>query len=200
MKITGVILAAGTSSRMGSENKLTLVYNGHTMIEEVLMQMSDSNIDDILIVTGYEHTRIEGLLAGYRTDGIDFAYNRDFHLGRASSIKCAVERIGNYSDAALFMVADKPQITTSLINRAIDLFMEERPSLLYVETPEGRGHPIIFSKKLFHELMLLEGDRVGDDVVSRCKNETVRLQDASSQLDIDTMDDYRALMKHVLRE
>ncbi len=199
MKITGVILAAGTSSRMGSTNKLLLKYNNHTVIEEVLEQLSNSKVDDILIVTGFENVRIEGLLAGCLTDRMNFVYNGNYRLGRAESIKCAVRQIEGKTDAALFVVADKPSIRRTLINKAIDRYRKVRPAILYVETPSGRGHPIIFSKTLFNDLLLLEGDRVGDDLIAKYKDNVVELEDGRVQVDIDTEQDYRTLTKKHMR-
>ena len=195
MKITGVILAAGTSSRMGSTNKLLLTYNNHTVIEEVLVQLSNSKIDDILIVTGFENVRIEGLLAGCLTDRMNFVYNSNYRLGRAESIKCAVRQIRGKADAALFVVADKPTVRSTLINKAIDRYRRVRPAILYVETPSGRGHPIIFSKVLFNDLLLLEGDDVGNELVKKYKDDLIKLKDERPQIDIDNEDDYRILLR-----
>lgn len=195
MKITGVILAAGTSSRMGSTNKLLLKYNNHTVIEEVLEQLSNSKVDDMLIVTGFESVRIQGLLAGCLTDRMNFVYNGNYRLGRAESIKCAVRQIRGKADAALFVVADKPTVRSTLINKAIDRYRQERPAILYVETPSGRGHPIIFSKALFNDLLLLEGDCVGDDLIAKYKNDLIKLKDERPQIDIDNEADYRMLLK-----
>ena len=93
MKITGIILAAGTSSRMGSVNKLLLKYRGHTVVEEVLEHLLNSDVDNILIVTGFDHARIEALLERYLTSRVSFVYNSHYRLGRAESIKSAVRRI-----------------------------------------------------------------------------------------------------------
>jgi len=195
MKITGVILAAGTSSRMGPTNKLLLKYNNHTVIEEVLEQLSNSKVDNILIVTGFENVRIEGLLADRLTDRMNFVYNSNYRLGRAESIKCAVRQIEGKTDAALFMVADKPTIGSTLINKAIDRYRQEQPSILYVETPSGRGHPIIFSKALFDDLLTLEGDCVGNELVTKYKNDLIKLKDKTSQIDIDYEADYVRLLE-----
>jgi len=199
MKITGIMLAAGTSSRMGPENKLLLTYRGHTIIEEVIRQMSASMVDDIIIVTGHERKRIEEILDVYRDSRINFVHNPEYLSGRGTSIRRAIEFIGDRVDAVLFMVADKPQVSSALINRAIDLFIEKRPSVLYVETPSGRGHPIIFSKRVFPDLLQLQGDLVGNGLVARYADETVQLKDAVDQTDIDTEDDYRNLMRGVSR-
>jgi molybdenum cofactor cytidylyltransferase len=196
MHITGVILAAGTSSRMGSANKLLLPFRNHTVIEEVLMQLSDSAVDDIVVVTGYERERLEEAIAHRLSNRITVLYNSKFMSGRAESIRCAVEYISETADAVLFMVADKPTVNHPLIDRAIERFRKDRPSILYVKTPSGRGHPIIFSKDLFPELLSLQGDRVGNDLIARYRNDVVEVWDEKPQIDIDTEEDYRILLKN----
>lgn len=180
---------------MGSANKLLLKYNNHTIIEEVFEQLSNSKVDEILIVTGFERERIEGLLNGCLTDRMKFIYNGNYHLGRAESIKCAVRHIKGKADVVLFMVADKPRVSTTLINRAIDRYRRDRPAILYVQTPTGRGHPIIFSKELFDDLLSLSGDQIGDELVARCKDDVIELNDSQVQVDIDTRQDYGLLIK-----
>ncbi|UCD63610.1 MAG: nucleotidyltransferase family protein [Candidatus Zixiibacteriota bacterium] len=195
MHITGIILAAGTSSRMGSVNKLLLEYRGHTIVEETLAQLSSADVDSILIVTGHDRARVEKALAAGLTPKMQLVHNPGYALGRAASIKRAIEHVCNRTDAALFMVADKPGVSTDLINRAVARFRREQPVILYVETPDGRGHPIVFAKALFGELLSLEGDRVGDDMVAKHANSCVSLKDDTAQIDIDNETDYRILLE-----
>lgn len=196
MNITGVILAAGKSTRMGSANKLLLKYKNHTIIEEVLAQLSNSRVENIVVVTGFENDRIEKLLGNGRINNIKIIYNSNFRQGRAESIKCTIEYLSDEVDAALFMVADKPGVNSSLINRAIDCYREKRPAILYIETPSGRGHPIIFSKTLFDELMSLQGDCVGNELIDSHKKNIVSLWDDTPQIDIDNDADYRLLLQN----
>ena len=193
MKISGVVLAAGKSSRM-AHNKLLLPYKGHTTVEEVLVRVSNADLDEIMIITGYENDKIEAVIENRFGDRIGFVYNERYELGRAESIKRAVENVSENSDALLFMVGDKPTVKTELLNRALEEFKRKSPSILYVMTPEGRGHPIIFSKKLFGELLELTGDTVGNELIEKYKNDTIELADGKIQVDIDTMDDYEGLM------
>ncbi len=195
MAITGVILAAGMSSRMGSVNKLLLNYKGHTIIEETLRQMMNSTVDNIVIITGFEHTEVEQALDSHLDDRTRFVYNADYRLGRAESIKCAIAAIADQTDAALFMVADKPGVASHLIDKAIERFRTDRPAILYVETLNGRGHPIIFDKRVFDDLLSLNGDRIGDELVSSYCDDLVRLADETPQIDIDSEDDYRILLE-----
>jgi molybdenum cofactor cytidylyltransferase len=199
MNITGIILAAGTSSRMGSTNKLLLKYRDHTIIQEVLDQLSNSNVDDILIVTGFESSCIKELLADRITDRVRLIHNENYHLGRAESIKCAIRMIRGKADAALFMVADKPQVTSELINTVIDRFREDRPPMLYVEAPQGRGHPVIFSETVFDDLLMLEGDCVGNELVAKYRDDLITVKDETPQIDIDTDADYHELLENLTK-
>jgi molybdenum cofactor cytidylyltransferase len=95
------------------------------------------------------------------------------------------------------MVADKPGVRSGLIDRAIAEFKRKSPAILYVKTPAGRGHPIIFSRNLFAELLLLEGDRIGNELVAKHAANAIELPDEAVQIDIDTEEDYRRLIEQM---
>ncbi len=193
MRIIGVILAAGKSSRM-NQNKLLLHFKNHTILEEVLHQLIRSQVEDVLVVTGFERTQIEDLLASINNDKIRITHNKNYELGRTESIKCAIDSLrGESADALLFMVADKPTVTTELIDRAIEEFKRIKPAILYVKTPTGRGHPIIFSKDLFGGMMTLTGDDATECFIKRHQNKVVEIKDDAIQVDINTWEDYQML-------
>ncbi len=194
MKITAVILAAGTSSRMDSGNKLLLDYGERTVIEQVLLNTADSNVDHVLVITGYESDRLQDKLKNHLAERISLVHNADYQRGRAASVKCALSAIDAKVDAALFMVGDKPGVPTALMNRTLERFRREHPSILYVRTPSGRGHPIIFDRSLFGELLTTEGDRVGEELVVRHRDRVCELEDSADQIDINTEEDYRAVV------
>ncbi len=194
MKITAAVLAAGKSSRMGS-NKLLLPYGDHTVIEEDLIRLYDANPDEIILITGFENERLEAVVKKRFGDRIRIVFNDKYELGRAESIKRAVENVSSEADAILFMVGDKPTVSSGLIRRAIEKFGSESNLILYVKTPEGRGHPIIFSRDLFQELLRLSGDKFGDDLIEEFKSDVIELDDSEAQLDINTPNDYRRLQR-----
>ena len=155
--------------------------------------MSGSKVDNILIVTGFEKNLVERAVK--HTERIKSIHNDNYKLGRAESIKCAVRYTDKDADALLFMVGDKPTVSSDLINKAIDKFKKTKPNILYTQSPSGRGHPIIFSKVIFPELLLLAGDEVGNGLIAKYKDETVILEDSEIQVDIDTLNDYNLLIK-----
>lgn len=193
-------MAAGLSSRMGVANKLLLKYKGHTIIEECFYNISTSQIDNILIITGFEHDRIYRLFDKKLSDKVRIILNKNYEKGRAESIKCAVRDIYHKTEAALFMVADKPEINHALIDRTLTRFRKDNPPILYVKTPQGRGHPIIFSKALFDELLKFEGDQVGNDLIKKYASSLIELDDENSQLDIDNENDYNSLIQKLDRD
>jgi molybdenum cofactor cytidylyltransferase len=200
MRITGIILAAGMSSRMGTANKLLLKYKNHTIIEEVFHNISSSKIDDILIITGFEHDRIYRLFENKLSHKIKIIQNMNYKKGRSESIKCAIRDIFHKTDAALFMVADKPGVNHNLINRALIRFKKDIPPILYVKTPNGRGHPIIFSKTLFDEFLKFEGDQIGNDLVNKYAGSLSELDDKNLQIDINNEKDYNLILRKLDRE
>ncbi len=193
MKIAGILLAAGKSSRMG-QNKLLLPLWGHTVLEESLFQFLQSDIDGRFLVLGFERERIESRIDSEYFEYVTVLFNENYDLGRAESVKCAVEYVKDEFDAFLFMVADKPTVQAAVIDKAIAEYRKRSPLILYVRTPSGRGHPIIFSKRLAVELMSLRGDTVGDDLLARYGWNTVEIEDEEEQIDIDTMEDYRRIV------
>jgi len=194
MRITAVLLAAGRASRMGN-NKLFLPYKNHSIIEEVLHQLSRSSVENVLVVTGFERERIEDLVAGINDRKLSVICNEKYESGRIESIKCAIVHLRGRPDGALFMVADKPTVSADLIDRSIEEFKKKKPGILYVMTPAGRGHPIIFSRDLFEEMMSLAGENVIEEFINKHQNEVVELEDAAIQVNINTPEDYERFQK-----
>lgn len=175
-------------------NKLLLPYRGRTIIEETTRQLAHADIDDLIVVTGHEGEQITRCLVGYAGDRLTLIRNSRYNEGRAESIKCALRAIGEDAAAALFMVGDKPGVSTALINRAIARFRQDRPGILYIKTPAGRGHPIIFARRMFAQLQALTGDSIGNHLIAENAGAVVELEDDRVQIDIDTMEDYRRLI------
>jgi len=193
MKISGVLLAAGKSERMG-KNKLLLPFGNHTVIEESLFQLAGSGLDEVMVVVGYQMEMVKTLIENKPLNNVKIVFNEYYDRGRAESINCALRNIHKGTDAILFMVADKPSVKSSLIKKAISMFKSESPLILYIQTPVGRGHPVIFSKELFEELMNLEGEPAGNAIFEKYRDDTVIMEDESPQIDIDTIEDYNSVI------
>lgn len=195
MKITGILLAAGMSKRMNQVNKLMLPFRSSTIVEESLKNMTRSSLDQVIVVLGHESSTMTDILKQYQSKSISLVYNPDYQTGRASSIRCAMNNLDKDTEAALFMVADKPTVSPALIDQALEQFTKVHPPLLGVRTPQGRGHPIIFGRELFDELSELEGDHVGQQLIAKYQDEMLWLDDDQEQINVNTKNDCDRLIK-----
>lgn len=190
--VTGVVLAAGASSRMG-EHKLLLPLAGVPLVRRVVRHVVDAGFDDVLVVLGHEHERIEEALAGL---DVRHLVNADYASGMGSSFRAAVSALGD-SEAAMFALADQPLLTAADYRRLLDAHRAGSPGIVSVRYGDVTAPPHLFASRYFPELARLEhGAR---PVLHRHAASTIVLQFAPELLlDVDTPDDYeraRALVE-----
>jgi molybdenum cofactor cytidylyltransferase len=182
--ITGVVLAAGASSRMG-QPKLLLPLAGEPIVRRVAREVLEAGFDDVLVIIGGEHERVIEALDGLAVRPV---VNPDFLTGMGSSFRTAIEAITG-SDAAMFALADQPLLTSSDYRRLLDTYHERPGGIVSVRYGEVTAPPHLFAGRFFPELAQLEhGAR---PVLKRHAGEMVVLRfDPELLLDVDTMDDY----------
>lgn len=148
--LTALILAAGESKRMGSPKAL-LPYNDRTFLEHLLDITRHPKIGSQLIVLGAGAEAISQQV-GLKPEQI--VVNPEWQNGQLSSIKTALKSIGaKPTDGVLLCLVDHPLITSALVNELVDSFYSSG-KLIVAPTFRGkRGHPVIFSSKLFTELL-----------------------------------------------
>jgi molybdenum cofactor cytidylyltransferase len=182
--ITGVILAAGASSRMGTQ-KLLLPFGGEPLVARTVRQVAEAGFDDVLVVVGHEHEQVLAAIEGL---GCRYAINPDYPTGMGSSFRTAVAELGN-SAAAMFALADQPFVTASEYWRLLEAYQIQSTGIVSVRYGEVTAPPHLFDREFFPELAVLEhGAR---PVLQRHRDRTVVLQfPLELLLDIDTPEDY----------
>lgn len=188
--ITGVILAAGASSRMGTQ-KLLLPLGGEPLVTRTVRQVAEAGFDDVLVVVGHEHEKVLEAIAGLRCR---HAINANYATGMGSSFRTAVAGLGN-SAAAMFALADQPFVTALEYRRLLDAYrtqppgQAQSPGIVSVRYGDVTAPPHLFDREFFPELAVLEhGAR---PVLQRHRDRTVVLQfPPELLLDIDTPEDY----------
>ena len=184
-KIAGIVLAAGTSSRMG-QNKLAMAVAGKPMIRHVVENALASGLERVLVVTGHEADRVESLLAGLP---VAFVRNPDYVAGLSTSLRAGITAVPGGSAGAMVLLGDMPGIDARLIDRTIAAFDPAAGRGICVASWQGApGHPVLWARRYFGEMTQLSGD-AGAKALLRRHAGDVHAVEASSDAplyDIDT--------------
>jgi len=191
--ISGILLAAGESKRMG-RTKQVLEFGQSTILEETVKNLLGSKIDELIVVLGHDAERL-GRSLSITDERIRFALNERYKEGIGSSISCGVLSANPDTDAFLIALADQPLIKINIINLLIERYLSTRHGIVTLVYRSSRGHPVIISKKYREELLELSGDRGAKDLLERHRDdvEAVQVESPEIVLDIDREEDYLRL-------
>jgi molybdenum cofactor cytidylyltransferase len=183
-QIAAVILAAGQSSRMGC-NKLVLEIDGKPMLRHVAEAAIASRACRVVAVLG----KLE--IVAPALDGLDIALveNPDFHTGMSSSIRAGIAALPDTIAGALILLGDMPAISPPVIDRVIARFGAADAPAICVATYDGRrGHPVIFARHYFPELLKLESDVGARSILAEHADRVYEIEsdDDSPLIDLDT--------------
>lgn len=184
--IAAVVLAAGSSTRMGGVPKLLLPFGGEPLLARTVRQVAESGFDEVLVVVGHEHEQVQRALDGLP---VRVVVNQAFASGMGSSFRAAVEAFDPQTDAAMFALGDQPFVTTDAYRLMLDTFRRIAPAIVCARYGGVTAPPHIFARELFPELAALHhGAR---DLLARHRDRTHLLQLSPDLLmDVDTPDDY----------
>ncbi len=189
--VAAIILAAGESSRYG-EPKQLLDYHGRPFIRVVAETALRAELSPVIVVAGSNHERIEAAL---RDLPIQFLTNPNWMDGQSSSIKVGIHLLEKKIGAAIFLLADQPQVKPPIIRALVE---EHHRTLKPVIAPmvEGqRANPVLLDRVTFPALLELEGDVGGRGIFSKFSPSYIQWEDASLLLDVDRPEDYRKLLE-----
>lgn len=187
--IAAVVLAAGASTRFGSQ-KLLAPIQGVPLVRRTVEQVVEAGLDDIVVVLGREGDAVRAALADMP---VRFVANPDFRDGMCTSLRAGLRGLRRHVSAAVIVLGDQPGISAATI---LALVAEYRGSAQPIVVPVysgSRGHPVLFDASIFPELSAVRGDQGGREVIGRDPSRvaTVSLT-FPIPVDIDTIDDYRS--------
>jgi molybdenum cofactor cytidylyltransferase len=188
-KVTGLVLAAGGSSRLGSPKQL-LPYDGATLLDHALETARTCAFDQIVCVLGGGATAIRETV-DLRT--VNVVENREFGTGCSSSIAAALSVVEPQTAVLVLLLADQPGVTPATV--ATLLAGRGAAPLAACAYENGRGHPLAFARSTFDEVGALHGDKGVWKLLDRRSADVVDVPVAGRvPIDIDTWDDYRAVL------
>ena len=156
-EISGIILAAGLSTRMG-EPKQLLPFGGSTIIETVVDNLLGSKLNEVIVVVGHEAEKVQ---AHIRHKPVKIVFNPDYQEGMLTSAQCGVGAISASADAFAMTLVDLPLITPDLVNLVIDTYVQAERGIAVPSYNYRRGHPVIFNRNYAADLLALNEDSGG---------------------------------------
>jgi molybdenum cofactor cytidylyltransferase len=191
--ISALLLAAGKGERMG-EVKQLLSLGEKRMIEAALDNLHGSRCDEIIVVLGFAVDEVRPLVEG--KERVAIVMNPRFEEGMSTSIQQGLRAINPRATGILIALADQPFIPPEVINALIEGF-EARAQGIVLPAYEGkRGHPVTLDRKNSErELLALQGDVGGKEIVSKHPEDVLEVEVASQGvlMDIDAPEDYHGI-------
>lgn len=193
MKVGAVILAAGSSSRMGRP-KQTLQFEGNSLLRRAALAALGAGCGPVVVVTG-AHAE----LCRRELDGLDVreAFNASWESGMASSVRAGIEGLISMDAgvaAAVLLLCDQPHVTSHVISSLIAAHHASGRPVIASTYGGSFGVPALFSRTLFTELTQLEGMSGAKEVIKRHASEAHFLPFAEGSVDVDTPADFSRLI------
>ncbi len=193
-KIAGIILAAGTGSRMG-RTKLLMPFKEKPILAHIIQNAKKSDLHEIIVVLGHCADKISKAvdLAGTKT-----VRNNKYLKGQSTSLIKGLENVSLACDAAMFLLADQPLISAAVINRLINAFETSKAKIIIPYRNGKKGNPVIIARSLFWRLNLLTSDTGARVLFDEFKESVLKVpvHDQAILIDVDTKQDYEKLISN----
>jgi molybdenum cofactor cytidylyltransferase len=187
--VTGLVLGAGGSTRLGRPKQL-LAFAGGTLLGHVVGVARACRFHQTIVAIGGS---AEEVSAGVDLDGVEVVVNESYGEGCSSSIAAALEAVDRRCDVLVLMLGDQPGVTAGTV--ATLLAGRGDAPLAVCGYANGDGHPIAFAKGVFGDLAGLHGDKGVWRLLDRRSRDVARVPISGPiPVDVDTPEDYQAVL------
>lgn len=195
-KVAGVLLAAGSSTRMGGANKLLLELDGESVLRRAARRAAAAGLDPVVVVLGHEAERAQAELArGKLLDvAVRTVVNPDYALGVNGSLKTGIAAVPADVRAAVVLLADMPFVTEEMIGELVARYRASDAPLVVSEYGGVSAPPILYDRSLFAELGAMAGEGCGKQVVRKHRAEAIVVEwPAAALTDLDRPEDWERI-------
>lgn len=188
---TGLVLAAGRSSRLGQPKQL-LEYRGRTLLDASLDVARSCDFDQLLVALGGAGDDVRSTVD---LSGFGVVDNVHYTTGCSSSIVAALDAVDDRADALVLLLGDQPGVEPTAVAALRERCESGVGSLGVCTYADGRGHPFWFPRSSFEALRDLHGDKAVWKMLESGRWPVTEVPvDGTVPLDVDTWDDYHELV------
>jgi molybdenum cofactor cytidylyltransferase len=185
LRVAGVLLAAGTSSRFGDANKLLAPLDGEPLVRHAARTLVEAGLDPLVAVVGHQHDQVAAALDGL---GFTVVTNPLYDDGQATSVRRGVEALdGEAVDAVVFALGDMPAVDPESVRALVRVYRTGEWTTLAAAVEGVRGNPVLFDCRHFDALTDVSGDRGGRRILEEgADSALVETGDDGVRHDVDT--------------
>ena len=191
-KTAGIILAAGSSSRMGTINKLLLNWDGEPFIRKIVRTALLSGLDPVIIVTGWQAEAVQAAAGDLKFRIVN---NEQWQAGQSTSVRKGIEAVPANCGAAIFLLGDQPQVTPTVLTALTEQHYLSQSAIIAPLVDGMRANPVLFDRETFHDLTQLRGDVGGRAIFSKYPVDWLPWHDVLLLRDVDTAEQYAQLLQ-----
>ena len=190
-EVGGIILAAGVGRRFGGPKQL-LPWRGKPFIRHVALTALEAGLSPVVVVVGASAQQVQEAIQDLP---VRIVINPDWQSGQSFSIKAGLSGLNEFSGAALFLLADQPQVSVQFIQSLVESHRRTLAPIVAPQIDGKRGNPVLFDSNTFPDLYSLQGDSGGRDLFSRYPIHWVPWHDYRFLMDIDTPEEYNRFLE-----
>ena len=189
--IKAILLAAGQSKRLKSENKLIKLYKKKPLINHSLNALHKSKVNKVIVVLGHQKKELQKIIK--KNNKNIFTYNKEYKKGMASSIKVGLRKVNKKDKGFIIVQSDMPFIKSSDINKIYNSIKSKKYLVHVLKYRNRVGNPIGFDISIMKKFKKIKGDVGAKFMVKRLKKETrfIKINNLKSFKDFDKVSDFR---------
>jgi molybdenum cofactor cytidylyltransferase len=183
-----ILLAAGSSSRMGHSKQL-LDIDGQPLLRRTVTTALAANPDNLIVVLGSnfeEHQKVINDLP------LNIIHNENWKKGMGNSLKTGLNKLleqNSNIEAVIILVCDQPLLTDHHIIKLIETFSKSSSAIIATGYSNTTGVPALFDKSCFQELLKLPDDHGAKSIIQNFSGVIESVAFPNGAFDLDTPDD-----------
>lgn len=195
--ISAILLAAGSSKRMGDSNKLLLRIGERQVLQKCLDALMQANVDEIIVVTGFENKEVSQSI--FHEDLFTIVHNESHESGMTSSIQCGLKAVSEKAEAYMICLGDMPMLSSADLNVMVEQWhdqLDHKQKILRPMHKDRFGNPVIFSSTYKQAILDHESPEGCKEIIALNKAQVIPCEMTNDHIfrDIDTPEDYQQLL------
>ena len=189
--VTGIVLAGGTSSRLGRPKQL-LELEGRPVLQHVVDAARAAGLEEVVVVLGHKADEIATAIElppSART-----TFNPRYAEGQSTSLAAGLSAASPGSRAAVVLLGDQPRLGADVIRAVVETYRRTGAKVVRASWGGTPSHPVLFDRGVWEAVQAVEGDRGARDLLEANPDWEVRVEVGEAPPgDLDTWDDYERL-------